>query len=295
MEKDMRDSDSMPQAVKEYIRNSAFEVGCRHLLAISIPYGPLLIGNRFMTHQAKKRSCLPGNSVTKSTHPSQTMESLEHQLTEECSSIRVAFSIEDLNNVDEDPDQLQDSAMMDELDDPSDMPQSAQSGGANTKGAVNQGRTSGGNIRVGRDNNNSPADRPELDDESNSDEQQDPSFPAHVFVTIKRAGKGALQIEAIAQDGLMAIENVYYYKDAKLADPESINSDWEARTVYSGPPFGNLDEDLQVLFERYLEERGINTTMALFVPDYIDYKEQREYLSWLESTWLTFQSLCIIC
>jgi len=185
--------------------------------------------------------------------------------------------------VDEDPDQLQDSAMMDELDDPSDMPQSAQSGGATTKGSVNQGRTSGGNIRVAPEGRNAPADRPELDDESGADEQQEPSFPAHVFVTIKRPNKGALQIEAIAQDGLMVIDNVYYYKDAKFADPESVHSDWDARSVYSGPPFGNLDEDLQVLFERYLDERGINTTMALFVPEYIDYKEQREYLNWLQS------------
>lgn len=172
---------------------------------------------------------------------------------------------------------------MDELDDPSDMPQSAQSGGANTKGSVNQGRTSGGNIRVGPEGRNAPADRAELDDESGADEQQEPSFPAHVFVTIKRPNKGALQIEAIAQDGLMVIDNVYYYKDAKFADPESVNSDWDARSVYSGPPFGNLDEDLQVLFERYLDERGINTTMALFVPEYIDFKEQREYLHWLQS------------
>jgi hypothetical protein len=26
--------------------------------------------------------------------------------------------------------------------------------------------------------------------------------------------------------------------------------------MYTGPPFGNLDEDLQVLLERYLDERG---------------------------------------
>jgi len=44
-----------------------------------------------------------------------------------------------------------------------------------------------------------------------------------------------------------------------------------------------LDEDLQLLLERYLDERGINTALALFVPDYVDFKEQREYLSWLSS------------
>ena len=42
-------------------------------------------------------------------------------------------------------------------------------------------------------------------------------------------------------------------------------------------------QDLQVLLERYLEERGINTALALWVPEYIDFKEQREYLDWLAS------------
>jgi complement component 1 Q subcomponent-binding protein len=50
-----------------------------------------------------------------------------------------------------------------------------------------------------------------------------------------------------------------------------------------GPPFNNLDEDLQILLEKYLEERGINTRLALFIPDYIDHKEQKEYIKWLNN------------
>jgi complement component 1 Q subcomponent-binding protein len=56
--------------------------------------------------------------------------------------------------------------------------------------------------------------------------------------------------------------------------------------LYTGPPFNNLDEDLQILLEKYLEERGINTRLALFIPDYIDHKEQKEYIRWLNSTLL---------
>jgi complement component 1 Q subcomponent-binding protein len=33
--------------------------------------------------------------------------------------------------------------------------------------------------------------------------------------------------------------------------------------------------------QSYLEKRGFNTLMATFIPDYIDVKEQKEYLSWL--------------
>ena len=35
--------------------------------------------------------------------------------------------------------------------------------------------------------------------------------------------------------------------------------------------------------ERYLDDRGINTGLATFVPDYVEFKEQKEYVQWLSS------------
>lgn len=82
---------------------------------------------------------------------------------------------------------------------------------------------------------------------------------------------------------MIVIENVYYFPDAKLADAKTADQDWTRRGLYSGPPFGNLDQDLQVMLEGYLDERGVNTALALWVPEYIDFKEQKEYLTWLAS------------
>lgn len=194
--------------------------------------------------------------------------------------IKVTFSIDDLNNVDEDPDQLHDHGMEDEFDDPSDLPDT-QDGGANSKGAINQGRTAGGNFKVAPEDSIESAENTEA--EANAEQDNEPSFPAHLLVTVERANKGAMQIEAIAQDGLIVIDNIYFYKDASLADPKTSESEKKAARTYTGPPFGNLDEDLQILFENYLSERGINTTMALFVPEYIDFKEQKEYMQWLSN------------
>lgn len=39
--------------------------------------------------------------------------------------------------------------------------------------------------------------------------------------------------------------------------------------------FDNLDENVQAEFEAYLEERGINSSLALFIPDICEYKEQK--------------------
>jgi len=39
--------------------------------------------------------------------------------------------------------------------------------------------------------------------------------------------------------------------------------------------FETLDLNLQEEFERFLQERGINESLALFVPEYAQYKEQK--------------------
>ncbi|RUO95976.1 mitochondrial glyco protein [Jimgerdemannia flammicorona] len=79
------------------------------------------------------------------------------------------------------------------------------------------------------------------------------------------------------------IESIVFYHDPAIAGDQSAEADWKRRGLYMGPQFSELDEGVQVLFERYLEERGINTALAHFIPDYIEHKEQREYLKWLES------------
>ncbi|KFZ01945.1 hypothetical protein V500_00549 [Pseudogymnoascus sp. VKM F-4518 (FW-2643)] len=158
-------------------------------------------------------------------------------------SIRVSFSVADLNAIDPEAD-YEDRAMADEED-------------------VDQ-------------------QEKELAEEDGEGESEAPeSFPVRVNVIIEKANKGALAVETIAQDGQIIIDNVYYYKDAAQARAKSAELAHTRQDLYVGPPFGNLDEDLQIVLERYLDERGINTALALFAPDYIDMKEQKEYLAWL--------------
>ena len=189
--------------------------------------------------------------------------------------IRITFTTADLNNNVPGEDMAEDAAF-----DDADM--DVQSGGANTKGAINQGKTQDGNVRVAPEDRIAPADREELEEDYEEDGSQQ-GFPAHASIRIERPGKGALAIEATAQDGDFLIEDLYYFPSGDLADPKTAEKDWSRRTLYTGPPFNNLDEDLQILLEKYLEERGINTRLALFIPDYIDHKEQKEYIRWLNS------------
>jgi complement component 1 Q subcomponent-binding protein len=171
--------------------------------------------------------------------------------------ITITFSIADLNNLDPEAD-YEDRAMSDEGMD-----------------NINQGDE--------KSFKTAPEDSLSAADNEVEDMEQDPSFPARVNVIIEKPGKGALAVETTAQDGSIIIENVYHYVDASHAHAKTAEKIAERQDLYVGPPFGNLDEDLQVLLEQYLDERGINTALAIFVPDYIDMKEQKEYLRWLSN------------
>ncbi|KAJ8063594.1 hypothetical protein OCU04_007463 [Sclerotinia nivalis] len=162
--------------------------------------------------------------------------------------IRVTFSIADLNAYDPEADDFQDRGLLDEEDlDPS-----------------------------------KSEDLDETEDASStSDETQ--GFPARVNIIVEKKNKGALAIETVAEDGMIVVDNVYYYSDASHAYAKTTEAAHQRQDLYVGPPYGNLDEDLQVLLERYLDERGINQALAIFVPDYIDMKEQKEYLRWLKN------------
>ncbi|OJD14425.1 hypothetical protein AJ78_05226 [Emergomyces pasteurianus Ep9510] len=176
--------------------------------------------------------------------------------------IRVAFTLSDIQDLTENESALADEN--DDLDSP-----------------INQ--------RQGRDVSQAPiapedkisaADQEDADLE---DEDQVPSYPARVSVTIEKKGKGAVQIETLAQDGYIQIQNVGYFANADLANAASAEKEWTRQSLYSGPPFGNLDEDLQTLMEQYLEERGVDNALAVFVPEFIEFKEQQEYVRWLRS------------
>ncbi|KAJ9296844.1 hypothetical protein DTO271G3_5043 [Paecilomyces variotii] len=178
--------------------------------------------------------------------------------------IRVTFTVADLQNLSEQED-FDDAALSDELD--------------YQHQPVNQGRPSG-NIPSHTEDRVAPADR-ELDDDLDRD--LEPSFPARVNVTVEKPGAGALLIQTIAQDGVFQVEEVSYFNKSDLANAQTAEKDWARQSLYAGPPFENLDEDLQSYIERYLEERGINAELANVIPDYIQVKEQKEYVRWLEN------------
>lgn len=108
------------------------------------------------------------------------------------------------------------------------------------------------------------------------------SFACRVNIQVTKSGKeGVLHINAIAEDGEFLIDTMPFYAAVDGSSKSSSALVPEDDSQYIGPPFSNLDEDLQMLVTQYLEERSIGTDLALLIPEYIEYKEQREYVQWL--------------
>lgn len=53
-------------------------------------------------------------------------------------------------------------------------------------------------------------------------------------------------------------------------------------SLYTGPLFEELDDEVQRQFTLYLEERGVNADLGAYLLRLVHDKEQREYMHWLE-------------
>ncbi|EJD51129.1 mitochondrial glyco protein [Auricularia subglabra TFB-10046 SS5] len=127
-------------------------------------------------------------------------------------------------------------------------------------------------------------DFPTEEEDGEINEDQPYSYPIRCSITIsKAANPGALVIDALAQDGAFLADSIAYYADASVANSDGAEADWKRRGLYFGPQFEQLDVAVQEEFERFLSERGIDESLALFIPDFAEFKEQKEYVSWLEN------------
>lgn len=170
----------------------------------------------------------------------------------------------------------EDTALDDEeLDTPEDTSSSK------SKRNINQVGDKGENIDVMPEDSIAPADRAAQGEEVEEDEDGEipPAAPVELLVTITKPNKGAVKVTAVAEAGVIEFSDFSYFPKAESADQKAS----DAEQIYTGPPFQHLDSDLQAMLERYLDERGINSRLATFVPDYVDFKEQKEYIKWLES------------
>ncbi|TFK73419.1 mitochondrial glyco protein [Pluteus cervinus] len=127
-------------------------------------------------------------------------------------------------------------------------------------------------------------DEKDFENEEEMDMENNPTYPIRASLAVtKNNTQGALNIDMVVQEGQFLVDNISFYKDSQLGTELTAEADWNRRGLYIGPQFDTLDLTLQEEFDKWLRERGVNETVAMFIPEYAEHKEQKEYIHWLKN------------
>lgn len=123
----------------------------------------------------------------------------------------------------------------------------------------------------------------EAEDVEDAPESEESTFPIRLTIFVQKENAGAIEFDATFEDGSLFIDHVAFGKDAQVLTGETVELDWNRRELYGGPVFGELDDGVQESFHEYLTERGLDAELAEFIASYLEHKEQKEYVNWLNS------------
>ncbi|GAB2299729.1 hypothetical protein Dimus_033783 [Dionaea muscipula] len=119
-----------------------------------------------------------------------------------------------------------------------------------------------------------PSIENEVEDDNEEDDNEEETisdFSIPLNVSVSKTNGPSLEFSCTAFSDEIAID------DLSLKYPE-VEDD---QVAYEGPDFGDLDENLQKTFHKYLEVRGIKPSIANFLYEYMVQKDSKEYLRWL--------------
>ncbi|KAE8099330.1 hypothetical protein FH972_017321 [Carpinus fangiana] len=126
------------------------------------------------------------------------------------------------------------------------------------------------------------------DEEEDGDEdyKKDDIDSIPLFVTITQKSGMSLQFGVTAKKngevymGGVITSNYEICIDSLAMKQPEVSED---QLAYEGPEFTDLDENLKKAFHKYLEYRGIDTTMAILLGESMRNKDSEEYLLWLKN------------
>lgn len=111
--------------------------------------------------------------------------------------------------------------------------------------------------------------------EDNSlEDQEDSDYITSSLIVSKAASTKSLCVDLTASRDGFEITNIAIF-DKALAGADGAEGDWARRSRYMGPQFDTLDTGVQDAFGEYIQERGINESLANFIVDFSAQKEQK--------------------
>ncbi|KAJ2127768.1 Mitochondrial acidic protein mam33 [Coemansia sp. RSA 921] len=116
--------------------------------------------------------------------------------------------------------------------------------------------------------------------EINADDTPE-DFAIGFTATISKNTTHMLFLELESNEGEVGVNHMRFLSNKDVSDISGMNLEWVRQKAYCGPLFGQLSDDLKENIDAFLAERNIDTGLTLFMQDYIEHKEQSEYLNWL--------------
>lgn len=120
--------------------------------------------------------------------------------------------------------------------------------------------------------NNQPS--PPYEGEGGEEGGEDDKLSSVVFNVSVAKGEKSLVFECESDGNSVTISHVSF-------EPKD---GFDSESMYTGPVFDELDEELQARFQSYLAERGVTGELGEYLRFLIYDKEQREYQAWLDET-----------
>ncbi|KAG5463059.1 MAG: mitochondrial glycoprotein [Olpidium bornovanus] len=118
--------------------------------------------------------------------------------------------------------------------------------------------------------------------EGEEESEDERPLSMNALVICEKPGHGVLVFGVTICDGEVIIQKASYCPSADIAMMKTAEAEWKGRSLYCGPKFLELEEDLQITFREYIEVRGINSTLAAFLDRFIVFGEQKEHIAWLQ-------------
>ncbi|KAJ2502556.1 Mitochondrial acidic protein mam33 [Coemansia sp. RSA 1972] len=116
--------------------------------------------------------------------------------------------------------------------------------------------------------------------EINADDAPE-DFAIGFTATISKNSTHMLFLELESNEGEVGVNHMRFLSNKDVSDISDMDLEWVRQKAYCGPLFGQLSDDLKENIDAFLAERNIDTGLTLFMQDYIEHKEQGEYLNWL--------------
>ncbi|KAL3764878.1 hypothetical protein ACHAWO_006726 [Cyclotella atomus] len=115
------------------------------------------------------------------------------------------------------------------------------------------------------------------------EEEEEAGNAVRFAVTVSKGGQTVVMqcraADELSVEGVAVREGDTESALVALAGGEQLNA-----SLYQGPEFTELAEDLQEAFHTYVEkECGVDEDVTAFITMYADYREQEEYVAWMKT------------